>query len=104
LVEACLSEDRAYRPIEARYRHAAADEVRSAQHLLGANMTRPEADVVLLLKLPVLKLPVLKLPVLKLPVLKLPVLKQPVSACRSGHFFFRPFAGNGGPPMIVVSA
>jgi len=89
LVEACLSEDRAYRPIEARYRHAAADEVRSAQHLLGANMTRPEADVVLLLKLPVLKLPVLKLP---------------VSACRSGHFFFRPFAGNGGPPMIVVSA
>jgi hypothetical protein len=94
LVEACLSEDRAYRPIEARYRHAAADEVRSAQHLLGANMTRPEADVVLLLKLPVLKLPVLKLPVLKLPV----------SACRSGHFFFRPFAGNGGPPMIVVSA
>jgi hypothetical protein len=99
LVEACLSEDRAYRPIEARYRHAAADEVRSAQHLLGANMTRPEADVVLLLKLPVLKLPVLKLP-----VLKLPVLKQPVSACRSGHFFFRPFAGNGGPPMIVVSA
>jgi hypothetical protein len=79
LVEACLSEDRADRPIEARYRHAAADEVRSVRHLLGANMTRPEANVVLLLKLP-------------------------VSACRSRHFFFRLFAGNGGPPMIVVSA